>query len=79
MIIEPTIIKTTFDFTSHAPTGSEFTLVKDTYESNVCDCCGNRRKCDLFVHFYTNSMGYKDTVFLDLCRSCRKKQTEVTA
>ena len=67
--------RTDFAFTSHAPVGSEFVLIPDTYESNICDCCGNRRKCDLFEHAYTTDLGTGDVVFMDLCRSCRKTHT----
>lgn len=62
-------------FTSHAPAGSVFYRVADTYEMNICDCCGNKRKCDLYEHSYETKYGTADVVFMDLCRTCAKEHT----
>ncbi len=68
-------VRTDFAFTSHAPAGSEFIRIANTYASDICDCCGKRRKCDLYEHAYTTDHGTGDVVFMDLCRTCAKEHT----
>ena len=68
-------VRTDFDFTRHAPAGSEFVRILDTYQMDICDCCGKKRKCDLYEHAYTSDLGYGDVVFMDLCRTCAREQT----
>lgn len=39
-------VRLPFDF-FRVPAGTPFYLIEDTYELNVCDVCGKKRKCDL--------------------------------
>ena len=41
-------------------------LIPNTYEMNVCDYCGSKRKTD-----YYQSLNQQ--VFCDICRTCRRK------
>lgn len=49
-----------------------FTLIEGTYEANVCDCCGQKRRCD---YYYSDNQNGR--TFVDLCRSCRNKMKKV--
>lgn len=60
-------IRVDFEF-FREPVGTIYELIENTYELNVCDCCGKKRKCD----YYTS-----EHAFLDLCRTCRKEHAEV--
>lgn len=63
------IIKVDFDFFK-TPAGAEFELIPQSYQLNVCDCCGRKRKCDLY-------QSVDGGTFVDLCRSCFKDHAEV--
>lgn len=60
-------IRVDFEF-FREPVGTIYELIENTYELNVCDCCGKKRKCD----YYSSEHAY-----LDLCRTCRKEHAEV--
>ena len=45
--------------------GRLYALVSGTYDMEICDICGRRRKCD-----YWQSYGESDKRFWDICRSC---------
>lgn len=60
-------IRVDFEF-FREPVGTIYELIENTYELNVCDCCGKKRKCD----YYSS-----EHACLDLCRTCRKEHAEV--
>lgn len=45
--------------------GRTYVLVSGTYDMEICDICGKRRKCD-----YWQSYGDSDKRFWDICRGC---------
>ena len=71
--IVPDKIVLDFPFTSHAPAGTIFHHIPDTYGPAVCDCCGMKKKCD---YWKTDDTDIWDCVFLDLCRTCLKEHAE---
>lgn len=46
------------------PEGTKLVISLNSYEENICDCCGQKRMCDWFE--------WEDGG-LDLCRKCAKK------
>ena len=46
--------------------GDRFVLIKDTYDLEICDLCGKKRKCDWFEYDGENYTG------IDVCRGCQK-------
>lgn len=60
-------------YTIDAPTfifhaGDVFELKADSYASEICDVCGQRRKCDWLEY-----KGPEIKTGMDCCRSCQKK------
>jgi hypothetical protein len=51
--------------------GDIFDLRDGTYDSEICDICGNRRMCDWLIYF-----GDHHKAGFDCCRSCQKKILE---
>lgn len=54
-------------------TGDTLHLMPDSYEMNICDVCGQRRKCDWLenCHLEDGRTG------MDCCRTCQRKILEV--
>ena len=51
-----------------APAGSIAVRVDGTYDTEVCDVCGKKRKCD----WYEWRPGIAGMTGMDICRSCAK-------
>ena len=49
--------------------GDTFNLMPDSYESNICDVCGQRKKCD----WLENRVLGNGKTGMDCCRTCQKK------
>lgn len=45
--------------------GQLYARVPDSYATEICDICGNRRKCDYWMSYGRNVR------FWDICRSCQ--------
>ena len=55
----------------NAPAGTVFYYIANSYELNVCDICGKKRKCDWFE---CEDIGI--LTGFDCCRSCRSEVLE---
>ena len=53
--------------------GDKFELKADTYDNEICDACGMKKKCDWLEY-----QGYNKTG-MDMCRTCEKKYLEEVA
>lgn len=53
-------------FIFHA--GDVFELIDNTYTSEICDVCGQKRRCDWLTY-----MGPESKTGMDCCRSCQRK------
>lgn len=52
--------------------GATCEFISGSYENNVCDMCGNPRKCDYWQN--TNKNPAKDEwIGIDLCRTCSRE------
>ncbi len=52
-----------------APSGTILTIHEGTYETQVCDVCGKKKKCDYFSgHFEAGH----HAVYMDVCRACQR-------
>ncbi len=67
-------VRVDFEFFK-TPAGSVYELIENTYEKNICDCCGNARKCDFFR--LCDEEDPARVTFLDMCRKCQKDHAEV--
>ena len=54
--------------------GDIFDLMDGTYDSEICDVCGNRRMCDFLVGCSYDKWGCRGS--FDCCRSCQKEILE---
>lgn len=50
--------------------GDFFKMIEGTYDSEVCDCCGNHRLCDWWENIAFDAASI---VGHDLCRRCSKE------
>lgn len=55
-----------------APVGTKLILIPDTYELNVCDICGKKRQCDYYQSEEFEGICGPTSVFVDVCRQCKK-------
>ena len=52
----------------HAPIGSTLIRIENTYQLEVCDMCGKKKKCDWF-EWDPHISGMTG---MDVCRTCAK-------